>query len=101
MATIEIHVAEFGVQVNIRTATVEEAREIATKFPKTAKFYAGDVSHGGGVETGLVRASITLQSNDVNGGANETGMKRLRSIRKNAEKLGFTEEITGDRKSVV
>ena len=70
-------------------ATMEEAEEFAGLFPKSARMNAHRVSSSRGdyYRTGV---TIDLHSNGVNGGVNETGIKRIATIRKAAAKAGMT-----------
>lgn len=67
--------------------TFEEAEAFVTKFPKSCGLKATTI---GGCDqgNGWVRCEIRFAKDGVNGGKNETGIKRFKSIVKNAEKLG-------------
>lgn len=69
-------------------ATREEAEAAAALFPKSAKFYVSTCSHPGGIYTYTARTRSELTANDNNGGRNETGIRRYRSIMARADKLG-------------
>lgn len=72
-----------------------EAQAIADQFPKSVKLYAGTLhaSHEPeGRDYGYVQFVAGLSSDKVNGGVNETGLKRWASFLKNAEKLGIAVE---------
>lgn len=72
--------------------TVEEARALAASFPKSTKVRGGSLStrtrDGEPVVVGYVKFNANLVANGVNGGVNETGMKRYRSFRKHVAALG-------------
>lgn len=76
------------------------AEALAAEFPKSAKVKVvtlsthtpGDFSDAFDVPTLRFRAD--LRSNGVNGGVNETGLRRYRSLRRTIEKLGLAVEWT-------
>lgn len=92
--------------------TAEDAQAIAAQFPKSAKvrassisgYFKGDTTEGAyssdpdaALAThGYVHIEIVLQSNGVNGGVNETGIKRYRAFRKHCARLGFIVEYKAD-----
>jgi len=75
--------------------------ELLALFPKSTKLKASGCSTFD-EETNrrfvipTIRGSVELRSNGVNGGVNETGIKRYRSIVKHADKLGI-EIVFGTR----
>lgn len=78
--------------VNVRAElpTIEAAREFAALFPRAAKMRAEEVSTGPGrPDYAIVSVTITTAANGVNGGTNETGIKRLAGIRRAAAKHGI------------
>lgn len=96
MTTLEVFATDVHLSVDAKFDTIEEAREFAGLFPKSAKFSAcrlgvpkdGDYRNGR-VEKGMVRSSAKLAADGVNGGANETAAKRYRTIMRTAAKLGI------------
>lgn len=77
-------------------ATEAEAAAVVALFPKSAKFYVSRCSHAGGIQTYSARTRATLVPTGNNGGTNETGVRRYRSIMARAEKLGASVEfVTG------
>jgi hypothetical protein len=72
-------------------ATREEAEAWAAQFPKAVRFYVTTLSYSDGramtyhARTGSVR----LTADAVNGGVNETGVRRYRSAIRTAAKLGL------------
>lgn len=72
--------------------TPDDAREFASRFPKSLKLRGTSLSTtddaGNRVERGYIGSSVTLQSNGVNKGANETGIKRYHAWRKHLEAQG-------------
>lgn len=66
----------------------EAALELAAAFPKSLKVRGFGVScRGPGY--GIVELHVDLRANESNDGYNETGVKRYRSLRKHAERLGI------------
>lgn len=85
------------IYLSATVATEEEARAIAARFPKSAGIKATTLtSHNGGATLvqGYLRMGVRLVSDGVNGGVNETGLRRYRSFRRAAEKLGLDVEYT-------
>ncbi len=82
------------VEINLYTETMEQAEEIVSRFPKSAKLRTGVLHNGyyGKPNSAYVTSRIQLLSDGVNGGRNETGIKRLASFFKKAEKLGLPVE---------
>lgn len=80
----------------IEVANVEEARELRSQFPKGLRLIATSLMHyevdGWGATTGLLVLDVDLRSNGVTGEVNETGIRRYRSFRKHAARLGFDTE---------
>ncbi len=71
-----------------RDAAIKLSREIADQFPKSLKVKPSLLHTTGGYKP-FVQLVANLTANGVNGGINETGLRRYRSFRKNAEKLGI------------
>lgn len=98
--TAKIFPSTVSVTANIEVPTLEAAQALAAEFPKTTKVRAttltspidGDYTKGSRV-TGIVTFQATTASNGVNGGTNETGIRRLRSFRKALAGLGISESI--------
>jgi hypothetical protein len=83
-----------GFKLAVMTTDVPEAETVVGLFPKSAKLRAGTCGtmredFTSGPTVGYVSVSITLAANGVNGGANETGVKRIASILKAADKAGL------------
>lgn len=79
--------------IEARFATPQAAADFVASFPKAAKLASPSLNGhtvvaAGGVETGIVKVHIRTAADGVNGGVNETGMKRLATIRRTAAKLG-------------
>ncbi len=82
-----------GLNVCATVETVELAREIAASLPKSIKIQANVLNdREAGEKYGYLTLSIALKANGVNGGRNEAGIKRYRSLRKALAKHGH--EIT-------
>lgn len=77
-------------------ATLQAARDLADRFPKYVKAYACPVSAHRETDYAMVRIRAKLAVDGVNGGANETGMKRLRAAEKVLAAAGI-EPAFGDR----
>lgn len=89
---------EAYVEASARVETKEEAQAIAALFPKSARVMGTTLSGclDGNLQStvGYVHFWVELQSNGVTGARNETGLKRYRSFRRWAERLGFATEWT-------
>jgi hypothetical protein len=97
-------------EAKVRVATKEDAQVVAALFPKSVKVKGTTLTghidenlqdipwhsaHGKPYRTvGYVKFRATFERNGVTGEFNETGLKRYRSFRRNAEKLGFGTEWT-------
>jgi hypothetical protein len=106
--TFRVAASEWAIEATLEVDTPEEAREIAASFPKSAKvhgqtlhtYVADENGHAildseGCHQTlyhGWVSFHAKIKADDVNGGRNETGIRRYRSFSKAAEKLGFAVE---------
>jgi hypothetical protein len=72
-----------------RTVTPDEAKAIAAQFPMSIGLRAHRFIGRPGVrETGEVMLHVDLCANNPRQGVNEHGVKRYRSFRKHAERLG-------------
>lgn len=74
---------------HLEAANVEEARELAARFPKSCGMKAGTLWTAEGAR-GWVSCQATLQADGVNRGVNETGLRRYRAVLAAAERLGLT-----------
>jgi hypothetical protein len=107
--TFRVTASEWAIEATLEVDTPEEAREIAARFPKSTKVrgqtlhtYIHDEdgqpvpgANGDTYQTvyhGWVSFHAKIKADDVNGGRNETGIRRYRSFSKAAEKLGFIVE---------
>jgi len=92
--TFEVHAAYDAdgfvthVQISVTCPTRERADEIVAMFPKSCKLKSYRVSSDP-VDYAGAGNWITLWANGVNGGVNETGLKRYRAIVAKARALGF------------
>ena len=75
-------------EFNAELPTKADAAEFAAQFPKSAKVFAGLLYTENGTR-GWASAQASLVSDGVNGGVNETGLRRYRTIVKTAERLGI------------
>lgn len=82
-----------GVKVSARMSA-EEASEIAAQLPKSLRIRVNRVV---GEEYVVIGFDAQLTANDSNGGANEAGIKRYRSLRKHLDRLGYTVEFKRTR----
>lgn len=64
--------------------TREAAEADLDFFPKMAKFVVNRVTTGRGTGYFQIRTSARLAADGVNGGVNETGVKRYRAVARNA-----------------
>lgn len=100
--TFEAQATPWNVKATLYVETPEQARAIAARFPKAAKVRASTVSawvgYLDGVEWepdldnavfGTVGIDAKIAADGVNGGRNETGIKRLATFRRAAERLGY------------
>jgi hypothetical protein len=69
-------------------ATVEAATAFVAQFPKSVKMFTCTVSTSEGGKYYLVNTRANLTSNGINGGINETGLRRYQAVVKAAAKLG-------------
>ncbi len=83
--------AASGVSFRIQLSTLDRthAESIAALFPKSAKLHVTTLSGLPGGMVSVVTSDAVLLANGVNGGANETGIKRYRTWLKSAEKAGI------------
>jgi hypothetical protein len=95
--TIQAHYNSAGqVAAYEVTALVEDlaaAQAIVAQFPKSAGIWATECREYLATGTkvwGYVSGRAALAKDGVNGGKNETGIKRYRSLAKAADKLGYT-----------
>lgn len=92
MATFEIeashrHRKAAAVKVVARFTTRAEADAIAAQLPKSLRVRAMGYSNSPTYH-GYIQFRADLETNNVNGGVNETGLKRYRSLRKHLARLG-------------
>lgn len=81
-----------GYRFHIDTETLEEAQELAARFPKGTK----PIPHRVGTRSGnhgCVSWDGSLRPNGVRGAVNETAIKRYRAMVKAAGALGFEIEV--------
>jgi hypothetical protein len=96
MTTMTITTSTHTATVTAYFATPAAAAEFAARFPKSTKLASptlrghtlGGMVDGRYVQSGIVKMYVRLRADGVNGGTNETGLKRLATIRRTAAKLG-------------
>lgn len=91
--------APIGYGFWMEVPTLAEATEIAALFPKVCKVQAHTMSHardGKVGHVGVVCADAKLRSDGVNGGINETGIRRYNSLRKACAKLNLGVTFSAD-----
>jgi uncharacterized protein YggU (UPF0235/DUF167 family) len=86
MTTIKIAATQYHIEATAVLETTEEAVEFVALFPKSVKMYAGRLGQYEGPAKGYAQVRVTLTANGSNGGANETGIKRINSLLKVAKK---------------
>lgn len=90
---LTIETTKFGATVRALFDTPADAMAFAQRFPKSTKLAGTVNSHSlvnpGGPDTGIVKVFVKLAADGTNGGANETGLKRLATIRRVAARLGI------------
>ena len=89
---VEVTAQKNWLEATINVATFEDAEAFCTEFPKYVKAHACTLSgnHDGDYfKIGMVRVAINLQTNGVNGGVNEMGIKRYRAFRRICEAKGL------------
>lgn len=80
------------IDIDARVATVEEAREIAAQFTKSTLIRGTGCTTVDNTTVGHLSVRVDLRPNGSNGGYNESGVKRYRSVIKQIAKLGHTTE---------
>jgi hypothetical protein len=78
--------------VRARVSSLEEAERIAALFPKMIGLRAQTLRLQGGEMVGYLSMNVKLAVDGVNGGRNETGIKRLARLLAVAEKNGIAVE---------
>lgn len=76
------------VEVVAYTDQLEDAQIIAAQFPKSSGVKAGTLSSCGRIY-GRISLIAKLHTDGVNGGKNETGIKRYRTFRRASMTLGY------------
>jgi hypothetical protein len=77
------------VEASTRTATPDQAKAIAGQFPKSVRLRAHSfIGRNGANATGEVVFRTDLYPNKSKHGVNEKGVKRYRSFREHAKRLG-------------
>lgn len=82
------------VRFNALFSTREAAEEFAATFPKSAKFQVQRLDGPDSATRYIVESKAILAADGVNGGRNETGIKRYNSILRNAAKLNVPVEFS-------
>jgi hypothetical protein len=108
MAEFTVTATTFQIRVSAETDTVEEARELAAQFPKSAKVkattlstYVQDADHNPipdpvtgakyqHITKGYVAFYAKLEADGANKGTNEAGIRRYRSFARAAARLGHS-----------
>lgn len=95
--TFRVTASAYSVQAYMTVATPELAAEVAARFPKSAKVLSQQLSTfdretGANLTLGTVHFAAYLMANGVNGGRNETGIKRYHTFVRAAERLGYAVE---------
>lgn len=99
MITYTLIAGEYSIEIHSPVfADVDEAWTLQNTFAKSAKMNAHRTITSATATTPMlteytVKASVGILANGVNGGANETGIKRLKSIFKTIDKAGDTIEL--------
>lgn len=76
--------------LSTRTTTEQQARELAAQFPKTVQAEGGALG-GDPDHRGYLSVRAALAKNGVNGGVNETGLRRINRAIQVAKTLGTVE----------
>lgn len=80
----------WGARVYVETVSVAAAEAFVAAFPKNARLRSGTgPTEPGAPVPGYVSCWVELRPTATNGGVNETGVRRLRSIITKARKLGL------------
>lgn len=83
------------ITISMRVETKEAAQAIAAQFPKSVKAIATTINIIGGTDRqGCIDIEARIGANGVNGGKNETGIKRIKSALKTITALGYEFEYT-------
>jgi len=74
-------------------ATIADAQDFAAQFPKLVRMTATEcVCYNAGAEStrkGIIVVRIHLGADGVNGGVNETGLRRIKTLARICERLGI------------
>lgn len=110
--TAKVSLTQWGIEVSItlpkyegESAAWEGSREFAAQFPKSLRVMGTALStqynyldpacqNTGRVTVGYVKFQAKLYEDGVNGGKNETGIKRLKSFVKHCARLGIELQFT-------
>lgn len=105
MTTYKLLTSETGIEIRTDELTKDEAWALQGTFAKSTKMRACRVTHLSTdreyYDTYSVVANAGIKANGVNGGENETGIKRLKSIFKTIDKAGDTIELVTRRHNTV
>ena len=82
--------------VGAQVTDLETAKEIAALFPKMVGLTATTLSGSREGNTGYLHFSVKLAKDGVNGGKNETGIKRLQRLLAVAAKNGLAVEYVAN-----
>lgn len=97
IGTVRIQKTEWYVEACLILPTRNEAIELASRFPKSAKVRGTAIGgmrdeNGNRCERGWVGFIAKLATDGVNGGTNETGLRRFASFEKTVAALGLPVE---------
>lgn len=90
-ATNGVRMSPAFLTVTAEVDTEEQAIRIATEFPKSVGLKGMGIRRADGYGSrwcGYLRLTVNLFANDANGGVNEVGLRRYRTFRKHAARLG-------------
>lgn len=96
-APLTITANRFWTRATARFDTRDQAAAYVALFPKSTKLTSAEVVTAPGERNYfLVETSVRTAADGVNGGTNETGLRRIATIRRVAAKLGI-EVIENDQ----
>jgi hypothetical protein len=82
-----------SVEAVVYVADPQAAVEFAATLPKGIKAKASTLTYGDNRKVGWVSMRAVLEANGVNGGRNETGVKRVQAFRRAMAKAGLRLEF--------
>lgn len=92
VTTFQIEANQWGIKAHAYVATAEQADEVVAAMPRAIRARRTRLWFGDGTACGAITFDAKLDPNAVNGGVNETGIKRYRALRRWIQDQGITVE---------